>query len=474
MDFLQIFTAKMMFKNIIIKIIFIFPLLSLVVIAQEDTLSFESYLKDVIRYHPQSLTAELNTNIADANWKSANGLFDPLLNADYDNKYFDDKQYFQILQSNIELPTYLGLTFNAGYDFTRGVFLNPENNTPTNGLGYLGIEANLLQGLLIDERRTASNQAEIFEGLAKNRRQIELNDLIMEASIAYFQWQAANESQIILEENIELAKLYFENNLESFKLGDKPAVDTLESYLVLQDQLIMLQSYQLEVVKKRNNLKNYIWDQTEPLDIDDDVNPSRIKSFDNIEMSQDSLAVVGNPIIEEKKNKRLMLLAENELKSDKLKPKLKIKYNALTSEVNNNIPTFNMNNYKWGLNFSMPLLFRKELGEVELNELKIKETEYDIINKENTLLNKQLSNFESLRVLKNQLLISIENVDRYKQLLELEYQKFEIGESSVFLINKRQEKYIFSKIKVIDLTVKYNIEILYYLFLSNQLEENFK
>ena len=122
----------------------------------------------------------------------------------------------------------------------------------------------------------------------------------------------------------------------------------------------------------------------------------------------------------------------------------------------------------------MPLLFRSERGELEMNELKIKETELDLINYETSLKNKQKSNIETLEILNDQLQIVKENVNRYKQLLEFEKEKFDIGESSVFLVNKRQEKYIFSKLKVIDLSIKYNIEVLYNLLLSDQIENYFR
>ncbi|MCB0702896.1 MAG: TolC family protein [Candidatus Kapaibacterium sp.] len=442
--------------------------------SKEDTLSFENYIINVLKYHPKANIAELNLKLSEAQWKSANGQFDPFLKAEYDDKYFDQKQYFQVLRSSIELPSYLGLTFNAGYDNTRGIFLNPENNTPNDGLGYIGVEANLLQGLLIDERRTAVNQAEIFEDFANNRRQIEINDLIIDASIAYYQWQSTHEYQLIIQESVDLARQYFENNLQSYLFGDKPAVDTLESFLALQDQLIMLQSNNVELVKARNNLNNFTWENDENITLNDGINPNRIELLSSSIISEDTITYVGNPLLEEKRNKINLLLAENDLKSDKLKPKLKVKYNALTSELNNNIPTFNINNYKWGLSFSMPLLFRSERGELEMNELKIKETELDLINYETSLKNKQKSNIETLEILNDQLQIVKENVNRYKQLLEFEKEKFDIGESSVFLVNKRQEKYIFSKLKVIDLSIKYNIEVLYNLLLSDQIENYFR
>ena len=470
---LQISTVKKMHRFIIYTILII-VLSSLSLKSDVDSLEFEDFIKNVLKYHPLANKAELNLNLVDANWKSANGMFDPMLNAEYDDKYFDDKQYFQILRSSIQLPSYLGLTFNAGYDNTRGIFLNPENNTPLDGLGYLGVEANLLQGLLIDERRTAVNQAEIFENMAANRRQIEINDLIIEASFAFFQWQSAHEYQSILEESVELAQQYFENNLQSFIFGDKPAIDTLESYLVLQDQLVMLQSNQVELIKSRNNLSNYSWNISNSNSLDKNIAPKRISTIERHNITNDSMTYIGNPLLEEKRNKLELLEAENDLKSDKIKPKLKVKYNALTSDLDNSLPTFNLNSYKWGLSFSMPLLFKSERGALELNELKIKETKLELANKVNSLKNKQLTSLGTLEVLEKQLELVSENVIRYKQLLELEKEKFELGESSVFLINKRQEKYIFSKLKVIDLTVKYNLEVLYNLFINNRLEGNFK
>lgn len=463
----------MMFKSIFqisILIIFVgFPILTL-----SDTLQYDVFIKNVIKYHPISKKAELSLNLANAQGKIADGMFDPKLNSNYNDKYYDDKQYFQILSSNIEFPSYLGLSVNAGYDYTRGQYLNPENNTPTNGLGYLGIEANLLQGLLIDERRAAVTQAEIFENQAINLRQIEINDLIIEASLAYFQWLSAQEYQLIIEESVELANEYFDNNLQSYLLGDKPAVDTLESYLVLQDQIIMLQANKVDLIKATNNLNSYLWNEGENIDLNSDLIPTKNRIFESQILNYDSSAFISNPLLEEKRNKIKMLWTENELKSDKLKPKLKVKYNAITGEVDNNIPNFNMNNYKLGVSFSMPLLFRGENGELEINEIKIKETELELENKEINLKNKQKSNFETLKLLNYQLQIVEENVIRYKQLLDFEKEKFSLGESSVFLINKRQEKYIFSKLKVIDLTVKYNLEALFNLYISNKLEEEFK
>ncbi|MFT5169157.1 MAG: hypothetical protein ACI8P3_004405, partial [Saprospiraceae bacterium] len=62
-----------------------------------------------------------------------------------------------------------------------------------------------------------------------------------------------------------------------------------------------------------------------------------------------------------------------------------------------------------------------------------------------------------------------QNVENYKRLLDGENEKFRFGESSVFLLNKRQEKYINGQIKLIEIFIKSQIEILNFLYYSNQL-----
>jgi hypothetical protein len=56
-------------------------------------------------------------------------------------------------------------------------------------------------------------------------------------------------------------------------------------------------------------------------------------------------------------------------------------------------------------------------------------------------------------------------------LLEGENDKFRFGESSVFLLNKRQEKYIDGRMKLVDSQIKLQQEFLDYLYYTNALIE---
>jgi hypothetical protein len=102
----------------------------------------------------------------------ARGSFDPVLKSQFDQKQFDDKQYYQLNTNQIEIPTALGgLKLKAGYDRNTGSFVNPENQLPENGLAYAGVAIPIGAGLFFDERRQAVRQAEVFEQATLLERQ---------------------------------------------------------------------------------------------------------------------------------------------------------------------------------------------------------------------------------------------------------------------------------------------------------------
>ena len=130
-----------------------------------------------------------------------------------------------------------------------------------------------------------------------------------------------------------------------------------------------------------------------------------------------------------------------------------------------------MNDYKWGFNFSMPLLLRQARAEVQLGEIKIRETGLKILAKQNELNNKIQASIDLIEVLREQVVITSDNTEGYRRLLAGERELFQFGESSVFLLNKRQEKYIEAQLKLIELKAKIRDQILQYRYLANELIE---
>jgi outer membrane protein TolC len=442
--------------------------------AQQDSsaLTFRSFVEYVLNTHPIARQAALRDEFAKAEMMAAKGNFDPEISSGWNDKFFDDKQYYRLFSNQVNIPLRYGLEVTGTYENTDGEFLNPENKTDQNGLWSLGVKVNLLQGLLIDERRAGLQKAAFFQDMAANQRINQLNDLVYQATTAYLQWQRDYYSREIILEAIQLAETYFEATLQAYFNGEKTAIDTLEAQIIVQDRQAQLQSNQIMLTKSQQNLENFLWRDNQPLTLLPGVFPET--DISEIQMPEVPALIPNlistHPLLLEKQNKRASLQVEQRLKRDKLKPKLKVKYNPLLATSEQSLtPMLSAANFKWGFDFSMPLFLRSERAGLQKSRLKVQQIEYEIQDKSNALENKIQASLQQQTLYQEQLSIQRKNVDGYQRLLEAENEKNRFGESSVFLINKRQEKFIDGQIKLVDLMMKYKKEQLNYLYYSNQL-----
>lgn len=441
--------------------------------AQGDThiFTYQEYLSNILQYHPLSQKADLKLLWAQAEMLDARGALDPNFASDWNQKRFDDKLYYRHYQANVRVPTPLGIDIGGGYENSNGDFLDPEATTDAFGLWHLGIEVNILQGLIINERRTALDQARVYQELAQNERQIALNDLIYDASIAYLLWQQYEYYDEVLTENISISDTYLENTKLSFLSGEKTAMDTLEALILYQDAISIKQKNESGRIKARQNVENFLWYQDAPAALYDHIRPEDYSNPIMIVSAEwDTSQMTSHPIIMASLNKLSYLELEQRLKREKLKPKLKIKYNPLIATSANSLtPNFSTNDFKLGFDFAMPLFFRSERAAIQHGKIKIEETQLDIDNKTNELQNKIDNSWQQQLLLQEQVDILTDNVENYRRLLEGENQKFLFGESSVFLLNKRQEKYINGQLKLIETYIKRQMELLNFQYYTNQM-----
>lgn len=150
--------------------------------------------------------------------------------------------------------------------------------------------------------------------------------------------------------------------------------------------------------------------------------------------------------------KRDQLLVEKRWKKEQLKPLLNLSYQPLTAA--NQFATWSGNDYKFGMTFSMPLLFRKERGDLAITRFKIKETENKLVFKSSEIITKTASAINEFTNTSDQLDLYVRTVRNYSDLLEAEKNIFNNGESSLFMINARELSYISAQIKLIDIAVK--------------------
>ena len=452
---------------------FIF-LLTLPNMAQSDSLILDesTFWWLVLNNHPVVKQADLWEEKGRLEIKKAKGNFDPILAVDHVAKTFEEKNYFGLIEGGLVIPTTYGVEVKANYSNNDGLFLNPENKVPENGLWSVGVAIPIGQGLLFDERRATLQKAEVFANSTSIQRQIQVNDLLYEALMAYYNWVTAWEQRAAYQQAIGLAEERLQGIRQRFIGGDLPAIDTLEAFVQLQNRKIAFQDYELNVNNARLNVSNFLWTTEQmPLLISDELQPAKTNGLqiDQLDSIFGETIMVDNNLALALYDLKLQdLTIEQRWKKEKLKPKAKVVYNFLngTEQVN----LFN-NNYKWGIEFSMPLFLRTARNDLKLGRVKIQETTFEQQVKRQELQNKSNALLNKLRTIDLQIQLLNGNLVDYRRLLEAEQIKFQIGESSVFLLNSREVKLIDMELKLIETVQKRRLTYLEYRWLAIELEE---
>ena len=167
--------------------------------AQQDTLvlGFNEYLGYVKKYHPIARQAQLTISIGQANLMKARGGFDPKIEVDYERKKFKGTEYWDRLNGTFKIPTYFGIELKGSFEQAEGDFINPDETFPTDGLYSAGVSASLARGFWINERMATLRRAKLFREQAKADQDLLVNQVLFDASLAYFDWlRAYNEASI--------------------------------------------------------------------------------------------------------------------------------------------------------------------------------------------------------------------------------------------------------------------------------------
>lgn len=445
----------------------IFILISSVLIhAQDKKLDMDTYLAWVKNNHPIAKQAQLLDIEAKAKLSEARGGFDPKLTGGLNQKVFKESNYYELLNGSLKIPTWYGIEIQGGYENTTGKYLDEMLNLPDDGLWSAGLKVSLGKGLLIDERRASLKKAKVFQEQNTNRQVQVLNSLYRDASFAYWNWTSTYFEVMVSQEAYDISYDRFLQTKQSFIQGDKPAIDTLENFIQVQNRELNLQQAKQNYQSAQYYLNTFLWGENNtPLEIEGNLLPSQFKSKIDNEISPELIYKNINgldtlhPKLLEMAAKLQQIEIDQKLKRESLKPQLDLKYNAIQGpgslvDLNSD---YLMNNYKLGIDFKYNLFLRKERAKIKLAQVKIDYQNLAIDQQELDLKNQILNSLQKLENIKLQLATTDQVVINYQRLLLGERKKFEIGESSVFMVNKRESSLLKSQIKAIQLKEKLQV-----------------
>ena len=455
-------------KNKLINAVSVFSLLFLFGFStlysqdfNKEELSYSEFLGYVKKYHPLVKQANLELSNAQAMLMVARGGFDPKIEVDYNKKEFKGTEYYSLLNSSFKIPTWYGIEIKAGFDDTDGQYFNPQNRTPDAGLTSLGVSVALGQGMFINQRMADVREAKLQLKLSDAQRKLRAIEVLYKASEAYFEWRRSYNEAELYKRYLGFASARFEGVKKLIALGDSPAIDSVEAGITVRNRELNVENGNLKLAKAKLYLSNYLWIENVPVEVDDTVKPEEnlISTLEETLKTNSMLVDVEtldtHPKIQALETKMSMLEVNRQFKANSLLPKLNVGYNYISEP--SYFDSFNADDYKFNVDFSIPIFLRKERGSLKLAKLKIQDLKFDIDQQRVELKNKIKAQQTEIASLKRQKNVIDNLVTDYLTMLNSEEKLFSFGESSIFLINSRENNLVSAKLSQISIENQFYI-----------------
>ena len=427
-------------------------------------ISAQQVMQIVKQFHPVARQADILIEKSKAEVTAARGMFDPNLQNSTAQKTFDGSDYYYYNRPEISIPTWFGIEVSAGLEYLSGSRTNPEE---TRGeTNYLGISMPLGKGLLMDKRRAALQTAKIFRTASIVEKRNILNNLLFDAMTSYWSWVQQYQVYNILTDAVAVNEKRLELVKTGFLLGDRPAIDTTEALTQLQNFELLKSQAWLDYRNLGLELSVFLWtDAARPYNL-----PAAIIPADDLQLS--SIATITTPNLNNlleaaKKNHPELIIydyrldalgVEKRLKFQELLPSVNLRYNQLGRGYDvlktASLPLFD-NSFQYGLSLGIPLRLSQGRGEYRIAKLKITETQLKQSQKQLEVETKVKSYYNELTTLKSQVALQENALKNYLTLQRGEEIRFQAGESSLFLINARENKTLEALQKLQELRAKY-------------------
>nr|WP_238583746.1 TolC family protein [Legionella jamestowniensis] len=441
----------------------------------KESLTLKDVLSSVECFYPQIRIAQLEINKAQGDFLSAVGQFDPSLDINtrsqpfggYVNNYGDGQ---------FNIPTmYNGIKFFGGYRLGRGDWPIYYQNYLTNSGGEYraGLSLPLLKDRRIDKERTELlSKAQLIQ-VKLQEVQLTKIKIYKEAINAYWRWVEAGLQLRNFEALLKLAKVRQNAISKQAERGDLPTLSVSENLqLIMQRQQLLNQS-KMVFEQAAINLSLYYRGKDGKPKI---ALPSVIPQFLSRLPAQiaTSLGQLQNhPLLKKLDEYTEVLKLKRNLAQNDLLPNLDATAYTFKQEGSGGYPQLIPQAGMVGLSFKFPLLQREAKGRIISTNSELQQ-----------VLAERKFLYEQLKIELNNLFVGIKAYERQVELLKKELdlaqrvqtgeaKKFYEGDSTLFLVNQREQATAQVKFNLINAKIKlYEMNDLAYFFSSTNIKLN--
>lgn len=430
-----------------------------------DRLSPDQVISILRKFHPVIRQAQIEVDISKNDILQKRGAFDPSLSGKMGGKHLKSEDYYQSKELAIEVPTWYGVDLEAGISNFEGQRL--DNAITVGNSSYVGVNIPLIKNLAYDKRRGYLEQAKAINRFSIHEQRKIVNDVILDAMKAYWDWVKAYESYKVLDDLVQNNKTRLDFVTKSIAYGERAPIDSIEVKTQLLNFQIEKENRWTQFLNAGNELSIFLWSENQSAY---SLPPTIIpyKNWDNKFRSAPSNLNYELLLNEASSNHPEIKMYEEQLSVYKIQkkiyfqdllPKLDFNYKLLHP---NTIQSFAIpdsrpfsQNYQYALKLDIPLRLSEGRANYKTAKLKLNYGELALNQKKQAILLKLNSYFNNFLNLEKLSKLQYENYENYTTMVRAEETKFKNGESNLFTINAREVKALEALEKMIDIKAKY-------------------
>ena len=403
----------------------------------DSVLTIDMFIQWVDQNHPLLKAVGNKLPIAKAELRKARGAFDPYISGTLASKEFNGEQYYRRpgvqLSSATASPVQLQLDWNS----IDGLYTNPQDKLPPEGLFAVGGMINLGKGLLTDVRRTDLALAKAGVELSAAEAELYRNELLTKAAQSYWKWFEADQNAHAYEVAWQAAMEVYAFTINAFEAGDASAMDTLDARALVSTWETDFYSAQSKAVKALYDLSNWLWSAEErPVVLQPYVRPSA----ELPQQMETTLLGKEHPLWTYNDQKEEQLRLKRQLAREYLKPTIAVggayllpgNFEALPSQED-----FDANNRLVKAKLGIPLFLREGRGYTQSQNLQLESFQWERSAVENQWNNALSSTATQLLQLESAVKASVANQESVLLLLQAEQKKLVLGDSELIKVNLR-------------------------------------
>jgi outer membrane protein TolC len=356
------------------------------------------------------------------------------------------------------------LKIGGGARYNLGKIKAPFSPTGDSGEYFMSIKMPLLRGFRVNEKAAAEQQAFLGEPLAEAEFQQTRLELILKATESYWDWVAARQKLDVADNLLALARFRAGAVSDRVKAGDLPEIDSVEAELEVQRREGARVKADRDLQKTAFKLSLFLWSPNGlPSPVPAAANaPSSIAA--PIQYS-DEQANFGQRIALDRRPELKALAINNDITEIDLDlarnqrlPALDLVFSPGRDTGLGSIG----NTVKAGASFSVPLRQRTADGRIAQARLKLEKLALDVANERQRITTEVLDAISAINTATTRYLAALAEVNLARQLEEGERARFDLGDSTLFLVNQRERATAEARVKLIEIQAEYEQSVAAY------------